>query len=154
MARRRRISYGIMTADVHTPEQRSRNMAAIRNKGTAPELKVRRALHALGFRYRLNRHDLPGRPDIVLAKHRAVVFVHGCFWHMHKCKYGKPVPATNVDFWAQKRLGNVERDRRNTRSLKADGWRVYTIWECETRDPEKLHKRILRVVNDLRPESL
>ena len=78
--------------DVHTPEQRSRNMAAIRNKGTLPELKVRKALHALGVRYRLNRMDLPGRPDIVMAKHHAVVFVHGCFWHMHKCSWASQCP--------------------------------------------------------------
>ncbi len=139
--------------DVHTPEQRSRNMSAIRNKGTVPELKVRKALHALGIRYRLNRHDLPGRPDIVIAKHHTVVFVHGCFWHMHKCPYGKPKPVTNADFWAEKRLGNVERDRRNIRALEADGWKVYTIWECETRNPERLHNRILNLVNQLRESS-
>jgi DNA mismatch endonuclease, patch repair protein len=142
-----------MTADVHTPEQRSRNMAAIRNKGTAPELKVRKALHALGIRYRLNRSDMPGRPDIVIAKHRTVIFVHGCFWHMHKCAYGKPKPATNSSFWAEKRLGNVERDRRNMRALRADGWRIYTIWECETKNPEKLQKSISRIVNDLQESS-
>lgn len=140
--------------DVHTPEQRSRNMSAIRNKGTVPELKVRKAFCALGVRYRLNRMDLPGRPDLVIAKHRAVVFVHGCFWHMHECKYGNPKPVTNADFWTQKRLGNVARDRRNARSLRTDGWRVYTIWECQTRIPELLERRILRIVNDLEKTSL
>jgi len=135
--------------DVHTPEQRSRNMAAIRSKGTVPELKVRKALHAHGLRYRLNRMDLPGRPDIVMAKHSAAVFVHGCFWHMHKCPYGKPVPATNADFWLQKRVGNVARDRRSARALRAAGWRVYTIWECQTRNQELLDRRIARLVNDL-----
>jgi DNA mismatch endonuclease, patch repair protein len=142
-----------MTADVHTPEQRSRNMAAIRNKGTVPELKVRKALHALGLRYRLNRMDLPGRPDIVMAKHRTVVFVHGCFWHMHDCPWGKPVPVTNADFWAQKRLGNVARDRRNGKALRSLGWKIYTIWECQTRNPEILQKRILRILNDLEKTS-
>lgn len=140
--------------DVHTPEQRSRNMAAIRNKGTVPELKVRKALHSAGLRYRLNRMDLPGRPDIVMAKHRTVVFVHGCFWHMHNCSWGKTVPATNADFWARKRLGNVARDRRNATALRAEGWRVYTIWECQTRNQETLHKGMFRLLNDLEKTSL
>jgi DNA mismatch endonuclease (patch repair protein) len=139
--------------DVHTPEQRSRNMSAIRNKNTAPEMSVRRALHALGFRYRLHRKDLPGRPDIVIPKYNAVIFVHGCFWHLHTCPYGKPKPATNADFWAQKRKGNLDRDRRNHRILKSLGWRVFVVWECETRDPEKLSSAVRRLVNILVPET-
>src|SRR4051812_18879140 len=106
--------------DVHTPEQRSRNMAAIRYKDTVPELKVRRALHALGIRYRLHRRDLPGKPDIVIPKFRAVVFVHGCFWHIHSCPYGQPKPATNSTFWSEKRQGNVDRDRRNAAALQQE----------------------------------
>jgi DNA mismatch endonuclease, patch repair protein len=128
--------------DVHTAEQRSRNMAAIRNKDTTPELRVRRALHAMGFRYRLHSRDLPGKPDLVLARYNTVVFVHGCFWHMHRCHYGRPKPATNASFWEQKRYGNVERDRRNRQALQAAGWRDFVVWECETRDPEKLLQRL------------
>jgi DNA mismatch endonuclease (patch repair protein) len=131
-----------LVTDVHTTEQRSRNMAAIRGKNTTPEWKVRRALHALGYRYRLHVAGLPGKPDLVFPRYRVIVFVHGCFWHMHRCHYGRPKPATNVTFWEQKRLGNVERDRRNRKALTATGWRVYTIWECETRDTATLSKRI------------
>jgi DNA mismatch endonuclease (patch repair protein) len=138
-----------MTADVHTPEQRSRNMAAIRSRNTKPEVKVRQALHAAGLRFRLHRRDLPGHPDIVLPKFKTVVFVHGCFWHMHRCRYGQPKPATNSDFWSQKRKGNVERDKKNTRALKASGWRVYTIWECETRNSQQLEIRIRKFINNL-----
>lgn len=139
-----------MTADVHTPEQRSRNMSAIRSRNTTPELKVRQALHASGLRFRLHRRDLPGHPDIVLPKFKSVIFVHGCFWHMHRCPYGKPRPATNADFWSQKRMGNVERDKKNLNALKAAGWRVYTIWECETRNSQQLETAIANVINNLR----
>jgi len=139
--------------DVHTPEQRSRNMAAIRNKNTAPEMKVRHALHSMGFRYRLHRTDLPGKPDIVIPKYSAVVFVHGCFWHMHRCPYGKPRPATNVDFWAEKREGNAKRDKRNRRALEKAGWRIFTVWECETRDAEKLGESVSRIAKELRANA-
>jgi DNA mismatch endonuclease (patch repair protein) len=119
--------------DVHTSEQRSRNMAAIRSMHTGPEMRVRSALHALGFRFRLHRKDLPGRPDIVLPKYRTVIFVHGCFWHCHRCKYGSVFPATRSEFWAAKRGGNVARDRRNRASLRRLGWRVIVLWECKVR---------------------
>ena len=122
--------------DVHTREQRSRNMAAIRSTNTRPERIVRSALHALGFRFRLHRKDLPGRPDIVLPRHRTVVFVHGCFWHCHRCKYGSVAPATRAAFWAAKRAGNVARDRRNAAALRKLAWRVLVLWECEVRTPE------------------
>ncbi|MGB9145914.1 MAG: very short patch repair endonuclease, partial [Acidobacteriaceae bacterium] len=119
--------------DVHTPATRSRNMAAIRSANTKPEMRVRSALHAMGFRFRLHRKDLPGRPDIVLPKHQTAVFVHGCFWHCHRCKYGSVVPATRAEFWAAKRGGNVARDRRNAAALRRQGWRVIVLWECEVR---------------------
>ena len=119
--------------DVHNPEQRSRNMAAIRSTNTKPEMRVRSALHAMGFRFRLHRKDLPGRPDIVLPKFRTAIFVHGCFWHCHRCKYGSVVPATRADFWAAKRAGNVTRDRANRAALRKLGWRVLVLWECEVR---------------------
>lgn len=125
-------------------------MSRVRGRDTQPELRVRRLLHAAGLRYRLHGKGLPGKPDMVFAGLRAVVFVHGCFWHMHKCKWGKPVPATNPDFWAQKRLGNAARDKKNRAALKRAGWRVFEIWECETRDAERLEKRVHRLIAALR----
>ena len=129
-------------ADVHTTEQRSYNMSRIRGVHTAPELRVRKLLHSLGLRYRLHGKGLPGKPDLVFAGPRAVLFVHGCFWHMHRCKYGKPAPATNKTFWANKRRSNAERDKRNRRALRKDGWRVFEIWECHTRDDDKLRAKL------------
>lgn len=131
--------------DVHTREQRSRNMAAIRSANTKPEMRVRSALHRLGFRFRLHRKDLPGRPDIVLPKHRTVIFVHGCFWHCHRCRYGSVVPATRAAFWAAKRGGNVERDRRNATALRKLGWRVLVLWECEIRAKEATLERLKKL---------
>jgi DNA mismatch endonuclease (patch repair protein) len=128
--------------DVLTTEQRSYNMSRIRGSHTAPEMRVRKLLHGMGFRYRLHGKALPGKPDLVFAGARAVLFVHGCFWHMHRCKYGKPVPATNVSFWAEKRRSNVDRDKRNRAALREDGWRVFEIWECHTRDAEVLATRL------------
>ncbi len=136
--------------DVLTPEQRSFNMSRIRGIHTVPEMRVRKLLHGMGLRYRLHGKRLPGKPDLVFAGARAVLFVHGCFWHMHRCKYGKPVPATNTDFWAQKRRSNVERDTRNRAALKADGWRVFEIWECQTRSEEKLAASVRPLIRFLR----
>lgn len=124
--------------DVHTVEQRSRNMAAIKGANTKPELRVRSLLHSLGFRFRLHRKDLPGKPDIVLAKYRTVIFVHGCFWHCHDCRWGNVIPKTREDFWARKRQGTMERDSRNIRALTAAGWKVLVIWECQSRSDEDL----------------
>ena len=121
--------------------RRSFNMSRIRGKDTTPELVVRRLLHSLGYRFRLYVSQLPGRPDIVLPKHQAIIFVHGCFWHMHKCKYGKVTPKTNRFFWQQKRLGNVARDKQNQRRLRKD-WSVLTVWECETHDLDRLFKKL------------
>lgn len=118
-------------SDVHTPEQRHKNMAAIHSSSTKPELKLRRALWSLGFRYRINEKDLPGKPDIVLPKYRTVVFVHGCFWHGHKgCKY-YTVPKTNTEFWTAKVTRNQQRDQEVWRQLEAKGWAVIIVWECE-----------------------
>jgi len=113
-------------------------MAAIRGGDTKPEMRVRALLHALGYRFRLHRKDLPGKPDIVLPKYRTVIFVHGCFWHCHDCRYGSVVPSTRADFWAAKRAGNVARDRKKRAELESVGWRVETIWECDTRDEGRL----------------
>ena len=105
-------------------------MAAIRGKDTKPELKVRRALHAAGFRYRLHQPDLPGHPDIVLTRHRTIVLVHGCFWHHHTCR-DFAWPKTRREFWRAKILGNVARDRRVRYFLRTAGWHVHVIWECQ-----------------------
>lgn len=129
-------------ADVLTREQRSFNMSRIRNRDTRPELIVRSVVHRLGYRYRLHKKDLPGKPDLVLVRHRKIIDVHGCFFHMHKCRHGSVVPATNAKFWRSKRLSNVERDRRNLRSLRRGGWRVMIVWECETRNLASLQERL------------
>jgi DNA mismatch endonuclease (patch repair protein) len=128
--------------DVHTPEQRSRNMSAIRGKDTRPEHIVRSLAQRMGFRFRLHRRDLPGKPDLVFPGRRRVILVHGCFWHVHDCPYGRVKPATNAGFWANKRAGNVTRDGRNLAALEAAGWAVLVVWECETRDPESLARRL------------
>ncbi len=130
--------------DVLTKEQRHKNMSAIRGAHTKPEMVVRSLAHWLGYRFRLHRKDLPGKPDLVFVARRKVVFVHGCFWHLHDCKYGSVTPATNPEFWQNKRTSNVERDARNLKALKKDGWRVLVVWECETRAQEKLQKRLSR----------
>jgi DNA mismatch endonuclease (patch repair protein) len=133
--------------DVLTPQQRSLNMARIRNRDTLPEMIVRSIVHRLGYRYRLYKKDLPGKPDLVLVRHRKIIDVHGCFFHMHKCRYGSVVPATNAKFWKTKRLSNVERDRRNLATLRREGWRVMIVWECETRNLPALAKRIERFLS-------
>lgn len=124
--------------DTLTPEARSANMARIRGKDTGPEIAVRKALHAAGYRFRLHRRDLPGRPDIVLPRHRTVVLVHGCFWHRHEGCSNATTPGTRPDFWQAKFAANVERDARNNAALEALGWKVVVIWECEAGKPESL----------------
>lgn len=118
--------------DVHSPEQRSFNMSRIRGKDTRPEMMVRRWLWANGYRYRLHRKDLPGKPDIVLKKYRAVIFVHGCFWHRHGCKT-TTTPESRRDFWVTKFRENVSRDERNVATLIEQSWRVIVVWECSLR---------------------
>lgn len=109
-------------------------MRGIRGSNTQPELQVRKALHARGFRYRLNAKDLPGRPDIVLPKWKTVIFVHGCFWHAHQgCRYFR-IPATRTEFWEQKFAANAARDARQVEQLLAMGWRVLVVWECALRN--------------------
>lgn len=125
--------------DVHDRATRSRNMAAVRSKNTRPEIFVRRALFREGLRFRLHAAELPGRPDLVFPKHRAVVFVHGCFFHAHTCSFFK-WPKSNTTFWRTKILGNRARDARNARILKKMGWRVFTVWECSVRDKAPLHR--------------
>ncbi len=130
--------------DVHTPEQRSFNMSRIRNRNTRPEMIVRSIVHRLGYRYKLHKKDLPGKPDVVLVRHRKIIDVYGCFFHMHSCKYGRVVPVSNAEFWRVKRMSNAERDRRNLRALRRKGWRVMIVWECETKNLDRLAKRLDR----------
>ena len=124
-------------ADVLSAEERSRLMSRIRGRDTGPEMIVRRGLHALGLRFRLQDRKLPGRPDLVLPKYRTAVFVHGCFWHAHGCTLSK-VPATRVEFWKRKLDANVARDRAAARALRDAGWRVLLVWECAFRGPGRL----------------
>lgn len=131
-------------ADRISAERRSWNMSRIRGRDTKPEVKVRSILHQLGFRFRLHRKDLPGKPDIVLPGRGAVIFVHGCFWHRHKGCAETTTPKTRTAFWKEKFAGNVERDIRAQRRLRRMGWRVKVIWECQTRDKDKLAGRLAR----------
>ena len=131
-------------ADVFSKEKRSSIMGRIQGMNTKPEILVRSLLHCKGYRFRLHRSDLPGRPDIVLPKYNTVIFVHGCYWHRHTgCKRGKSMPATNVSFWKKKFDGTVKRDGQVVRMLKKLGWQVLTIWECETKHPDKLRKQLI-----------
>jgi DNA mismatch endonuclease (patch repair protein) len=128
--------------DVLTPEQRSFNMSRIRGRDTKPELLLRSGLHARGFRFRLHRRDLPGRPDLVLPRYQTAVFVHGCFWHKHGCALSK-MPATRAEFWQRKIEATVTRDRLAVADLLAAGWRVLIIWECALRGPTCLERQAM-----------
>lgn len=132
--------------DIVDKATRSRMMSGIRGKHTKPELIVRRFLHRQGLRFRLHTRELPGCPDIVLRRYRAVVDVHGCFWHQHPgCRFAY-MPASNRAFWSAKLGGNTVRDQRNRRALRALGWRVFIIWECEVSD----ERRLKRLVDSIR----
>lgn len=124
-------------ADRLTPEQRRLNMSRVRARDTRPELVVRSILHRAGFRYRLHRRDLPGRPDVALPRHRAAVFVHGCFWHGHDCSLFR-MPATRTEFWAAKIEGNRRRDAAAVAALADAGWRSLWVWECALRGRGRL----------------
>jgi DNA mismatch endonuclease (patch repair protein) len=119
-----------MPGDPFSADERRAIMAKVKSKNTTPELKVRRAVHAAGFRYSLHRKELPGSPDLVFRRHKLVVFVHGCFWHWHGCKRSR-MPAANHDYWTAKIARNVDRDQRDLARLDALGWRHLIIWECE-----------------------
>lgn len=129
--------------DTLTPEARSARMARIGAKNTVPELAVRRVAHALGYRFRLHRKDLPGRPDLVFPRHRKVVFVHGCFWHGHDCGKGR-LPKSNVAFWENKISRNRERDARVVTDLEQGGWSVLILWQCQTKDPRSIQAALKR----------
>ena len=136
---------GIQPMDRVTKAKRSEMMSNVRTKGTKPELMVRSLLHRLGFRFRLHRKDLPGKPDVVLPKYKTVVFVHGCCWHSHSCPKGQKRPEQNKDFGNKKIEDNVARDQRHREELEANGWTVLTIWDCELKDLESVRLRLLTI---------
>jgi DNA mismatch endonuclease, patch repair protein len=124
---------------------RSRNMAAIQGKNTKPELRVRKYLHSAGLRYRLHVRGMCGKPDLVLPRWRAVIFVHGCFWHRHEgCRFAT-IPRTRTEFWTAKFEANMNRDVLNGHALAQEGWRVFVIWECETKDADRLASLVAQV---------
>ena len=128
-----------------TPERRSENMRRIKGKNTKPEMVVRSLVHRLGYRYRLHRLDLPGKPDLVFSRRRKIVFVHGCFWHGHEdpdCADGRRQPKSNLEYWLPKLARNKERDRVQAAEIEALGWAVMIVWECETRDTPRLTARL------------
>jgi DNA mismatch endonuclease (patch repair protein) len=127
-----------------TTEERSRIMRAVKGQNTAPEMTVRRLLHAMGFRYRLHAKELPGKPDIVFCKKKKAIFVHGCFWHGHGCIRGKRIPKTNQEYWVAKIQRNVERDQKAVSILIQENWQVLTIWECELKNNDHLEEQLKR----------
>ena len=133
--------------DKIAPERRSANMANIRSKDTKPEIAVRRVVHGLGYRYRLHGKHLPGKPDLVFGPRKKVIFVHGCFWHQHaKCVDGR-TPRSNSGYWGAKLKRNEERDAEQVHELRRQGWKVLTIWECETSDPDRLERTLKRFLD-------
>ena len=134
-----------------TKKKRSWNMSRIRSKDTKPEMIVRSLLHRMGYRFRLHRKDLPGKPDIVLPKYKTVIFIHGCFWHQHKgCQRGN-MPKSNKEYWILKISSNIERDKKNSAKLRRAGWKVLKVWECQTENNDfisnKLRKALVIVEN-------
>jgi DNA mismatch endonuclease (patch repair protein) len=127
--------------DTRTPEQRRRIMASVKSRNTGPEMLVRSLLHRLGLRFRLHLKDYPGTPDIVLPKYKTALFVHGCFWHGHNCPKGK-LPKSRPEFWGPKIARNIRRDAETEHALARDGWRVVVVWQCETKDRDRLKARL------------
>lgn len=139
----------VLMGDTLTPEQRSERMSRVRDRGSKAEMVVRRLVHSLGYRYRLHVSRLPGRPDIVLPKHRKVILVHGCFWHRHDdCRLAR-LPKSRLDFWIPKLQRNRERDIENIQKLKDAGWSVLVVWECETSDMERLHETVKKFLESV-----
>jgi DNA mismatch endonuclease (patch repair protein) len=132
--------------DIYTSEKRSEIMSRVRGRDTQPERLVRAVLRQSGIRYRLNRRDLPGRPDIVIPRLKTVVFIHGCFWHGHSCRRGQSMPKTNLAFWQPKMERNIQRDRENRDDLRNMGWRVLVVWECETKQSNILCAKLRQAI--------
>lgn len=128
--------------DTRSREQRRRIMQAVGTKNTGPEWIVRRLLHSAGYRYRLYARELPGKPDLVFPRRRVAIFVHGCFWHSHGCSKGQP-PKSKLDYWGPKLESNRLRDERQRRQLEELGWRVLTVWQCETKEEHMLLQRLV-----------
>lgn len=135
--------------DVLTREERHRCMSAIRGRDTVPEIRLRKALHALGYRYRLHVASLPGKPDLVFVAKKKVIFVHGCFWHRHTCKSGRSMPSVRTNFWFTKLQDNAQRDRSNIRILRKLGWSVLVVWECHL-VPTRIRRLLNRVATFLK----
>lgn len=129
--------------DKLTPDERSRNMAAIKATSTSLEIYIRRIIFSEGFRYRINQKNLPGKPDIVLPKYKTIIFIHGCFWHRHQCHLGC-TPQSNLNYWVKKFDSNIERDRNNLQSLLSLNWKVVIVWECALRGKLRLSEDLLR----------
>ncbi|HWF67891.1 MAG TPA: very short patch repair endonuclease [Acidobacteriaceae bacterium] len=129
------------------PRTRSRIMRAVKGKDTTPELIVRRMVHAMGYRYRLHRKDLPGKPDMAFSKLHKVIFVHGCFWHGHDCARGARMPKANAEYWFNKITRNSLRDATHIEALKIQGWRIAVIWECELNKLERVRRRLAEFLN-------
>jgi DNA mismatch endonuclease (patch repair protein) len=139
--------------DLYSKRRRSEIMSRIRDRNTKPEVRVRRALHALGYRFRIHRKDLPGSPDVVLPKWKTAILVHGCFWHgCRKCDRGTRIPKTNTEFWLVKVDENRNRDRRVQRKLKAAGWRVLVVWACQTENAASLTRRLVAALPSRSPK--
>jgi DNA mismatch endonuclease (patch repair protein) len=132
---------------------RSAIMASVRTRSTGPELAVRALLHSLGYRYRLNDRSLPGSPDLVFPSRRKAIFVHGCFWHGHRCRFGR-LPESRKDYWAPKIAGNRARDRQALRALKKGGWEALVVWQCELRVPAKVLRKMVRFLGRRRKGGL
>lgn len=137
-----------IVTDKLSQAQRSATMRAIKGRDTAPERAIRTIVHNMGYRFRLCRVDLPGKPDLILPRLRAAIFVHGCFWHGHSCKRGSLVPRTNTAFWKTKIGGNRARDKKQVRALRYRGWRVMTIWQCQIKNEKRLVARLQRFLCD------
>ncbi|MFS2099409.1 very short patch repair endonuclease [Variovorax sp. Varisp85] len=128
-------------SDTRTPTQRRMIMQSVRTKNTGPEMAVRSLLHGLGYRYRLHRKDLPGKPDIVFPGRRKAIFVNGCFWHAHECAKGR-APKSRLEYWGPKLAKNVARDAANAAALRAEGWTILTVWQCELSEMKALEQRL------------
>lgn len=134
--------------DVFSKEKRSWIMGRVKGQGTSPELKVRSLAHRLGYRFRLHRKDLPGKPDLVFPSRKRAIFVHGCFWHGHDCTRGARIPKENKGYWIEKIRKNIKRDSKNQAELKSLGWGILIAWECEIKDIEKLEHTINEFLSD------
>ncbi|MDJ0708030.1 MAG: DNA mismatch endonuclease Vsr [Leptolyngbyaceae cyanobacterium MO_188.B28] len=135
-------------ADTFSKNKRSAIMRAVKSGDTKPEMLVRRLVHGLGYRYRLHRADLPGKPDLVFSSQRKVIFVHGCFWHGHHCPRGARIPKSNTDYWLRKITRNQDRDQANLATLRHQGWSALVVWECQTKDMATLEPCIVNFLEE------